>query len=68
MLLNREYAVCEICGEPRSKKVHRKCSSILQKRYNKDPQQKILAQVRKDELKRTLQRDLSVRINGGRYK
>lgn len=68
MLLNREYAVCEICGEPRSKRVHRKCSRILQKRYDKDQQQKILAQVREDELKRTLQRDLSVRINGGIHK
>ncbi|WAK45005.1 hypothetical protein Fifi067_00085 [Erwinia phage Fifi067] len=64
MLLNREYAVCEICGEPRSKRVHRKCSRILQRRYDPIQQKKILAGVREDELKRSLQRDLSIRING----
>jgi len=64
MLLNRDYAVCEICGEPRSKRIHRKCSRILQKRYDPIINQKILAGVREDELKHSMQRGLSVRING----
>ncbi|ANJ65142.1 hypothetical protein FROZEN_10 [Erwinia phage vB_EamP_Frozen] len=64
MLLNRNYAVCEICGEPRSKRIHRKCSRILQQRYDAEEWAKILANVRKDELGSTMERSRSVRING----
>lgn len=64
MLMSSTFNICEICGEPRNKKIHRKCSRILQKRYDPIRQQKILAQVREDELKSSMQRDLSVRING----
>lgn len=62
MLLNREYAVCEICGEPRSKRVHRKCSRILQKRYNAEEYKKILEQQAKDDLAESVKRHLNARI------
>lgn len=29
--MSREYHICEICKQPRSKRVHSKCSKILQK-------------------------------------
>ncbi|AWN06262.1 hypothetical protein [Erwinia phage phiEaP8] len=64
MLLSRSYAICEICGEPRSKRVHRKCSRELQRRYDPVLNAKINAGVRADELKISMQRELSVRIKG----
>lgn len=30
--MSREYHICEICKQPRSKRVHSKCSKILQKK------------------------------------
>lgn len=34
MLISSTFNICEICGEPRSKRVHSKCSRILQRRRN----------------------------------
>lgn len=36
MIMHPNYRICEICKEPRSKRVHSKCSKILQQR-SKDP-------------------------------
>lgn len=36
MIIHPEYRICEICKQPRSKRVHSKCSKILQQR-SKDP-------------------------------
>lgn len=36
MINTTTYNQCEICGQHRSKRIHSKCSRILQRRYN-DP-------------------------------
>lgn len=64
MLLNPMAGVCEICGELRSKRVHRKCSRELQRRHNPELNAKINAGIRADDLKVSMQRELSVRIRG----
>ncbi len=37
MIIHPDYRICEICKQPRSKRVHSKCSKILQKR-SEDPE------------------------------
>ena len=64
MLLNRFDCLCEICGEPRNKRVHSKCSRLLQQRYDPVLSGKINAAVRKDELIVSMRKAMSVRING----
>lgn len=36
MINTTSYSQCEVCGKHRSKRIHSKCSRILQQRYN-DP-------------------------------
>lgn len=38
MIISSTFNICEICGIERSKRVHSKCSKILQKRAQ-DPKQ-----------------------------
>lgn len=64
MLLNPMAHKCEICGLPRANGNHRKCSRILQRRYNPELNKRINDGIRVDDLKVSLQRDLSVRIRG----
>lgn len=68
MLLNRQPCVCEICGEPRSKRIHSKCSRILQKRHNPEEWAKINKAIKEDDFHSSLKRQLRVRINGRTYK
>ena len=68
MLLSRQPHVCEICGELRSKRVHAKCSKILQQRHNPEEWAKINKLVKQDEFHDSLRRQLRVRINGRSYK
>lgn len=38
MILNPNYRTCEICGKPRAKGNHNKCSRTLQKQRNEEEQ------------------------------
>ncbi len=64
MLLNPNAHLCEICGEPRSKRVHRKCSRILQQQYDPKMNKRINTAILLDDMKDSMQRELSVRIRG----
>ena len=67
MLMSSTFNICEICGEPRSKKIHRKCSRILQKR-SREPQVKaeraiMLENERNDALQHSVRKSLTARFN-----
>ena len=67
MLVGSNFNVCVICGELRSKRVHKKCSRILKKR-SQDPiymeeQKRIHKNVKKANLLESLDNTLSARIN-----
>lgn len=49
MILNPNYHTCEICGKPRAKGNHNKCSRTLQKRRNEEEQALIRENQRKHE-------------------
>lgn len=49
MIFNPNYHTCGICGKPRAKGNHRKCSRILQKQRNDAEQALILENQRKHE-------------------
>ena len=49
MILNPNYRTCEICGKPRAKGNHNKCSRTLQKRRNEEEQALIRENQRKHE-------------------
>ena len=67
MLMSRTFNICEVCGEPRNKRVHSKCSRILQKR-SRDPKyiaerEILLRNVRNDDLQHSIKKSLTCRIN-----
>lgn len=49
MILNPNYHTCKICGKPRAKGNHNKCSRILQKQRNEAEHMLILENQRKHE-------------------
>lgn len=48
MIMSSTYNICEICAQPRSKKIHSKCSRILQKRARSREYQEEISTVRKN--------------------
>lgn len=64
MLFNPFNTCCEICGEPRGKKVHRKCSRILQKRHNAELAKRINDAAKEYELKNSMDISRRIRITG----
>lgn len=66
MLISSTFNICEHCGLERSKKVHKKCSRILQKKHDPKLWEKINKQVRKEDLAKSMARSLHMRIVGGR--
>lgn len=67
MLMSSTFNICEICGEPRNKRIHKKCSRILQKR-SRQPEyiaerNLILHNAKCDDLQYSVKKTLTARIN-----
>ena len=67
MLMSRTFNICEVCGEPRNKRVNSKCSRILQKR-SRDPKYiaeraTLLRNIRDEDLQNSIKKSLTCRIN-----
>lgn len=62
MIVTIDFNRCKVCGELKSKRIHRRCSKIMQKQYNEEEAKRITKAQKEYEYKRILSNDLNTRI------